>query len=90
MDIPGSKLITLSTESTYDNQCICGDGACGKLSLCYQSIGDARGCKIACPTIGGKRNKELKEFKLKRAVLHLGLAGDYTDYATIVKRNKSI
>ena len=70
--------------------CICGSPVCKQVSLCYQSLGDARGCMLTLPPVGGKRKAEIKEYKLERAVHHLGLGkNNYKQYATVDRRNRS-
>ena len=87
----GSKIFNVNSKSKHPSSCICGDDDCAKLTLCFQSIGDARGGKFICPTLGGKRDAEVKLFKLKRACVHLGLGEtNYQQYGTVDTRDRSI
>ncbi len=70
--------------------CICGDPLCAQLTACFQSLGDARGCKFILPSLGGSRRVEIKEHKLKRTVHHLKLGPDYKKFASIDNRNRSL
>ena len=71
--------------------CICGQESCAKLSLCFESVGDARACKLILPTLTGSRGIEMKRHKLNRIVHHLGLGlNNVEQYASVDKRNRSV
>ena len=72
---PGSKLMEATTQSSSQRRsCICTDANCKPLTLCFQSLNDVRGSWMSLPSVGGKRLSDLKEFKLKRTHVHLGLS----------------
>jgi len=86
----GSKIFNIDHKPNGAT-CICGDDDCAKLTLCFQSIGDARGGKFSCPTLGGKRDAAVKLFKLKRACHHLALGEtNYEQYGTMDTRDRSM
>ena len=89
MSLIGSRIIKVTGKPDRSG-CICGSPVCKQVSLCYQSLGDARGCMLTLPPVGGKRKAEIKEYKLERAVHHLGLGkNNYKQYATVDRRNRS-
>jgi regulator of replication initiation timing len=90
MSLIGSKYIKVKSKSPNNrHSCICGSDDCGKLTTCFQSLEDVRGCMFTMPVLDGKRNSDMKEHKLKRVCHHLGLgATNYRDYATTDKRDQ--
>jgi len=84
----GSKIFDVDGK-TITNACICTNPDCAKITACFQSIGDARGGKFICPTLGGTRDAKVKMFKLKRACHHLHLGEtNYEQYGTVDNRKK--
>jgi hypothetical protein len=52
-------------------------------------MSDVRGSFMALPSAGGERLAELKEFKLKRSLVHLGLNKMATRVCTVDNRDQS-
>ena len=75
MNEVGSKLFPISTKPQR-RTCICDHPECKSLSICFQSMDDVRGRFFSLPSSDGQRLSELKEFKLKRTLLHLGTQGE--------------
>lgn len=90
MSKDGSKFIALGGEpSTIP--CICGAKRCAELTKCFNSVGDARGCKFLLPSLGGSRNVDLKRHKIERIVHHLGLGkNNIEQYASTDLRNRGL
>ena len=67
-------LMVIKTDKAAQNSgCICTNKKCRLLSRCFQSINDIRGRYFAVPTLDGKYKTEVKEFKIERTLVHLGL-----------------
>lgn len=77
----GSKLFRVNTDPIRI-PCICGSDDCKKLTKCFQSIDDARGSMLVMPTLGGKQQPHIKEWKIKRVCVHLRLGA--TNYKVCI------
>jgi hypothetical protein len=87
MEYIGWEIISVSTNKTKNNACICGESSCGQLSRWFAALNDARGCKLVMPAIGGTNNPERKQFKIERCCHHLGLGkSNAAEYASIDNR----
>jgi len=70
MEDIGWEIISVSTNKTKNNACICAESSCGQLSRWFAALNDARGCKLVMPAIGGTNNPERKQFKIERCCHH--------------------
>eukprot|EP00985_Skeletonema_marinoi_P008435 scaffold3831_cov148-Skeletonema_marinoi.AAC.1 len=90
MEDIGWEIISVSTNKTKNNACICGESSCGQLSRWFAALNDARGCKLVMPAIGGTNNPERKQFKIERCCHHLGLGkSNAAEYASIDNRKEA-
>lgn len=71
--------------------CICGKDECRTITICFQSLKDVRGLHFAMPSLGATRQGDLKEFKIERTLVHLGMySEDKSSWVCSVdQRNRS-